>query len=85
MELIVMLKPTAIIRFGIPEGESFKNFVNGVFRLKAWAPGRSKACPLKRQVIVKNRQGGVFNMATVGRGPSLIWGGFKFRANGMHH
>lgn len=32
-----MLKPTAIIQFGIPAGESFVNFVNGVFRLKAWA------------------------------------------------
>lgn len=37
MELTVMLKPTAIIRFGIPEGESLMNFVNGVFRLKARA------------------------------------------------
>lgn len=74
MVLIVMLKPTAIIQFGIPAGESFVNFVNGFFRLKAWALADQRLAtdprvPLKRQVILKSGKGGF--MATVGSGLAL--------------
>ena len=40
------------------------NFVNGVFRLKAWALADQRlahrpSVPLKRQVVLKSRKGGV--------------------------
>lgn len=71
MELIVMLKPAAIIPFGIPEVSHSWASVNGVFRLKACALADQRLahqpqCDTK-ETTLKNRQGGVFNTATVGK------------------
>lgn len=53
------------------------NFVNGVFRLKAWALEDQRlahypSVPLKRQAVLKSRKGGVFNTATVGGGLAAL-------------
>lgn len=72
MELIVMLKPTAIIRFGIPEVShswtSLMEFSGSkpVLQQVRGLP-TSPSVTLKRQVILKTRKGGVFNTATVGK------------------
>lgn len=75
MELIIVLKPTAMIwdsRGWSHWGTSLKEFSGS----KPGPPGQIKGSPtspnvpLKRQVLLKNREGGVFNRATVGRGPA---------------
>lgn len=44
-----MLKPTAIIRFGIPEGESLMNFVNS-FQAQSLGPWQIKGSPTSPSV-----------------------------------